>query len=56
MQLSLGYYNYYAIIPLKYVVLINNCHVKKLVSYIIVTNELKMGIPYSNLYTSYIHM
>jgi hypothetical protein len=33
-----------------------NCHVRKLVGYIIVASELKMGILYSNLYTLCIHM
>ncbi len=33
-----------------------NYHVKKSISCIIVTSELKMGILYGNLHTSYIHM
>jgi hypothetical protein len=33
-----------------------NCHVRKLVSYIIVASELKMGLLYLNLYTLCIHM
>ncbi len=33
-----------------------NCHVKKAVSHIIVANELKMGLLYGNLYTSYVLM
>jgi hypothetical protein len=37
-------------------VLIINCHVKKLVSCITIASELKMGLLYDNLYTSYIHI
>jgi hypothetical protein len=41
--------------PSKYMVLIN-CHVRKSISYIIITSELKMGLLFNNLHTSYIHM
>ncbi len=41
--------------PQKYGELINS-HVKKLVNYIIVASELKMGILYDNLYALYIHL
>jgi hypothetical protein len=36
--------------------LINNLPHQKLVSYIIVASELKMGLLYGNLYTLYIHL
>ncbi len=49
MQLSLGYYNYYATIFLKYGVIIN-CHVRKAVYCIIVVSELIMNTLYDNLY------
>jgi hypothetical protein len=41
--------------PWKYEKLINKkCHVKKSLHYIIITNELKIGLLYNNLYTLYI--
>jgi len=55
MQLSLRYYNYCATITLKMVYQLNG-QIKKLVSCIIIENELKMGILYGNLYTLYIYM
>jgi hypothetical protein len=57
MQLLFGYYNYYATIPLEiWCINKKNCHIRKLVSCIIIASDLKMGLLYDNLHRLYIHM
>jgi hypothetical protein len=55
VQLSLRYYNYYAIVPWKDEELINELTCLKINCCIIIASELKTGLLYKNLYAPYIH-